>query len=109
MNKEEILELSRKENKNQDVYEQDVVINGNRYACIAAGIIATVFFIVQIFTGGGMNFGMYAVVFSMPMASFWFKFIKLRKKHELLAAICYSVCVAAFSAAYIVQLVTAAC
>lgn len=51
MNKEEILELSRKENKNQDVYEQDVVINGNRYACIAAGVIATVFFIVQICYG----------------------------------------------------------
>ncbi len=108
MNKEEILEMSRKENKNQDIYEQEVIVSGNRYACIAAGIIATVFFVIQIFTGGGMNFGMYAVVFSMPMACFWFKYIKLHKKHELLVAICYSVCVVSFSAAYIVQLVTAA-
>ena len=39
MNKEEILERSRKENKNQDIYEKEVIIQGNRYACIAAGAV----------------------------------------------------------------------
>ena len=31
MNRDEILEKSRKENKNQDVYENEVIIQGNRY------------------------------------------------------------------------------
>lgn len=107
MNKEEILEKSRKENKKQDVYEKEVIIKGNRYACIAAAVLATVFFVIQIFVGGGMNYGLYAVVFSMPMAGFWMKYIKLHKKHELLVAVCYTIAVVLFSAAHIYELFTA--
>lgn len=63
MNKEEILERSRKENKNQDVFEKDIIIKSNRYSCMASAILATLFFVVQIFTGEGINYGLYAVVF----------------------------------------------
>ena len=107
MNREEILEKSRKENRNQDVYEKEVIIQGNRYACIAAAVLATVFFVIQIFTGGGMDYGIYAVLFAMPMAGFWLKYIKLRKKHELLVAICYTVGVVLFSAAHSYELISA--
>lgn len=107
MNKDEILERSRRENKNQDIYEKEVIIKGNRYACIAAAVLATIFFVIQIFVGGGINYGLYAVVFSMPMAGFWMKYAKLRKKHELLVAICYTVGVLLFSAAHIYQLISA--
>ena len=107
MNKEEILERSRKENKNQDIYEKEVIIQGNRYACIAASVLATLFFVIQIFTGGGMNYGLYAVVVSIPMAGFWVKYIKLHKKHELFVAVCYTILVLLLSAAYIYGLVAA--
>ena len=107
MNKDELLERSRRENKNQDIYEKEVIIKGNRYACIAAAVLATIFFVIQIFVGGGINYGLYAVVFSMPMAGFWMKYAKLRKKHELLVAICYTVGVLLFSAAHIYQLISA--
>lgn len=78
MNREEILERSRKENKNQDIYEKEVIIQDNRYACIAAAVLATVFFVIQIFTGGGM------------------KYNKMHKKHELMVAICYTIGVLLF-------------
>ncbi len=107
MTKEEILEKSRNENKNQDVYEKDVIIQGNRYACIAAGLLATVFLIIQIVTGGGTNYGLYAIVFTMPMAGFWFKYIKLRKRHELFAALAYTLIVLLFSAQHIDSLIAA--
>ena len=107
MNREEILAASRKENKNQDVYEKEVVVQGNRYACIAAAILATAFFVIQIFTGGGMNYGLYAVVFAMPMAGFWVKYAKLHKKHELFVDICYTAVVLLFSAAHIYGLFSA--
>lgn len=43
MKKEEILEKSRKENKNQDIFEKEVKrIRGNS-AAVAAAILATVF------------------------------------------------------------------
>ncbi|MGM9661743.1 MAG: DUF6442 family protein [Oscillospiraceae bacterium] len=107
MDKEEILARSRQENKNQDIYEKEVIIQGNRYACIAAAVLATVFFVIQIFTGGGNNYGLYAVVFSMPMAGFWMKYLKLHKKHELFAAVCYTIGVLLFSAAHIYELISA--
>ena len=96
-----------KEIKNQDIFEKEVVVLGNSYACICAGVLATIFFVTQIFVGGGMNYGLYAIVFSMPMAGFWMKYAKLRKKHELLVAICYTVGVLLFSAAHIYQLISA--
>ena len=42
----------------------------------------------------GQNWGMWALVFSPSMATYWVKFIKLRRKHELLTAIAYTVIVA---------------
>ena len=107
MNKEEILEKSRKENKNQDIYEKEVIIQGNSYECIAVAVLATIFFVIQIFTGGGMNYGLYAVVFSMPMAGFWIKYMRMHKKHELFVAVCYTVIVLIFSAVHIYGLVSA--
>ena len=106
MNTEEILERSRNENKNQDIYEKEIIERGNKYACIAASVLATVFFVVQIFVGGGMNYGLYAVVFSMPIGGFWFKYFKLRKKHELVVSIGYSVVVLLFSIAHIYNMIT---
>ncbi|MGM9614760.1 MAG: DUF6442 family protein [Oscillospiraceae bacterium] len=106
MDREEILERSRNENKNQDMYEKEVIIQGNRYACIAAAVLATLFFVIQIFTGGGANYGLYAVVFSMPMAGFWLKYRKLHKKHELLVALCYTAAVLLCSAAHIYMLIS---
>ena len=44
MQKEEILEKSRRENKNQDPYEKQVITAGGNAGAIAAAILATVFF-----------------------------------------------------------------
>lgn len=96
---------AQKENNNQNIYEQEIIIQGNRYACLTFGLLATLFFIVQIFIGKGINYGLYAVVFSMPMAGFWYKYRKLHKKHELLMAISYTVMVTLFSFCHIYQLI----
>lgn len=106
MNKEEILEKSRKENKNQDVYENEVIIRGNGYACIASAVLATIFLVIQILVGGGMNTGLYAVVFSMPMAGNWYKFYKLRKKRDLSLAVAYTAAVLLLSAGYLYDLIS---
>ena len=106
MNKEEILERSRKENNNQDLHEKEVLNQANRYSCIIAIVIATLFFVIQILVGGGINYGLYAVVFSMIMTSFWIKFIKLHRKHELFVAICYTIMVVLLSFAHIYNLIT---
>ena len=105
MEREKILELSRKENKNQDIFEKEVVVLGNSYACICSGILATIFFVIQIFVGGDMNYGLYAIVFSMPMAGFWVKYMKMHRKHELFLAIGYTVFVVLLSVSHIYNLI----
>lgn len=60
---------------------------------------------IQIFVGGGMNYGLYAIVFSMPMAGFWVKYMKMHRKHELFLAIGYTVFVVLLSVSHIYNLI----
>lgn len=106
MNREEILERSRKENRNKDIYEQEILKQGNAAANFVMNALATVFFIIQILSGGGLNYGIYAIVFSGYMATFWVKWLRLQRRHEFIIALLYTVIVVAFSAAHISHLTT---
>ena len=48
---------------------------------------------------------MWALVFSPSKATFWVKYIKLRRKHELLTAIAYTVIVAVSAGYHIYNLI----
>lgn len=84
MEKDQILEKSRKENKNQDIYEKEILKEGRNIGAATAGILATVFFVIQILTGGGINYGLYAVVFSIPAAAFTVKAFRMKKSMKYL-------------------------
>jgi len=105
MQKEEILEKSRKENKNQDIFEKEILKESGTIGAITAAILATVFFMIQIFVGKGMNYGLYAVVFSIPAAGFVVKAIRLKRRHEIIVAVIYSIAVLLFSIAHICNLI----
>ena len=78
MDKEEILAKSRAENKNKDVYGYEISKLSGSVTTTVMLVIAGVFFVVQAVTGGGLNFGLWALVLSADMANHWFKYIKLR-------------------------------
>lgn len=105
MNKEEILAKSRAENKNKDVYEIEVLKLADSCGIIVMAVLALIFFSIQIFVGGGQNWGMSALVFSPIMATSWVKYIKLRRKYELLRAIAYTVLVAVSAGYHIYNLI----
>lgn len=105
MDREEILAKSRAENQNRDMYEQDVLKQAGAWAARVMALLATIFFAAQILTGGGTNWGLWALVFSANMTVFWVKYRKLRRRHELLLAIAYTLAVAGFSAAYLYALI----
>ena len=105
MDRDEILAKSRVENQNRDIYEQEVLKQANHWAIIVQTILAAIFLIVQIFVGGGINWGLWALVFSASMTTFWVKYRKLRRKHELLVAIAYTILVAVMSGYYIYDLI----
>lgn len=105
MSREEILEKRREENRNKDIYEQEVVKQASTSAVIVMAVLATIFFAVQIFVGGGANWGMGALVFSASMTSFWARYKKFRRKSELLIAVAYTMLVFACSVCYIYNLI----
>ena len=105
MNREEILEKSRAENKNQDIYEQEVLKQADTIAVKVMMTLATVFFLAQISAGGGTNWSIWALVFSADMTTFWVKYIKLHRKHEFVMAIAYTILVFAFSGWHIYNLI----
>lgn len=105
MDKNEILAKSRAENRNKDVYEQEVLKQASLSAVVVQMILAAAFFVAQIFAGGGINWGLWALVFSADMTTFWVKYIKLHRKHELVAAIAYTILVSIMSGYYIYDLI----
>ena len=107
MNREEILEKSRAENKHKDIYEPEILKQASTNAVIVMMVLATVFFSAQIFVGGGTNWGLWALVFSANMTIYWVKYAKLRRNHELAMAIVHIIVVAIFSVGHIYNLIYA--
>lgn len=105
MDKAEILAKSRAENKNRDIYEQEVLKQANHYAVIVLLILATVFFIVQILGGGGINYGIYALVLSGNMTVSWVRYAKLKEKNQFSKVVFYTLVVLALSGCHICNLI----
>lgn len=104
-NREEILAKSRNENKDKDLYEKEVQVKaGNIGACTAA-ILATFFFVVQILVGGGMNYGLYAIVFSVPATGYIVKSLNMKHKRDIVFAIIWTVAALMFSVVHIYGLI----
>ncbi len=106
MDKEKILAKSRAENRNKDMYELEVTKLANSAAVTVMLIIAAVFFIVQLSVGGGLNYGIWAIVFGSNMALRWVRFIKLHSRIDLVLAIFYTAVVAALAGYHIYSLIS---
>lgn len=97
MNKEEILAKSRAENKGQDEREKQVLIKAGQIAFTVGGVmcmlIALFNSILSMVDHGGTRFDpklntlLWAIYLSMLGSLFLYKYVKLKKKHELFLAI----------------------
>jgi len=105
MTKEEILEKSRNENKNQDVYDFETQKTASIYAFIALGIIGIVIFVVELIVKKTVCYDLLALVFGTESTVFIVKYIKMHKRHELVVAVCYTVLFLIFTAAWIRTLI----
>lgn len=104
MNRDEILAKSRAENKNMDVYEQEVLKQASKSAVLVQMVLAAIFFVAQILAGQGRNWGLWALILSASMTINWVKYSKLHRRHELVTAIAYTVLVALMSGYHIYAL-----
>ena len=114
MNKEEILEKSRAENRNRDIYEQEILKQASA-GCVIVMLVLSITLhnipeglAVGVAFGtlrGGTNWGVWALVFSTHMTTFWVKYWRLRHGHELVMALIYTALVALFSGGHIYHLI----
>lgn len=106
MNKDEILSKSRKENKDRDLHKREVQINAGNVGSIAAIFLATIFFVTQSLVGGGLNFGLYAIIFSVSAASFVVTALRMKQRRDIVLAILYTLATVILSYIHISKLIT---
>ena len=104
MNREEILERSRQENRGQDVANLEVSRSSIVSGWIVAVCLLAVVAVTEALKYERMNFGIFFAVMAGCSAIFIHKYLKLRKQHELIIAIVYVVASIAFLIAWILQL-----
>lgn len=95
MQKEIILEMSRKELKNSDLVEQAAYKTAS-FVGTAAGWCAIAFVLmISGFIGHRANYGAYFIFFVIEGGIFVTKYVMLKKRHELAVSIIY--CTAAIA------------
>lgn len=80
MKKEDILEMSRKENKNKDLYEAEIEVKGSKIATIVMLLLATVYYCYEIFTAKGQNITLYSLITIYCAVIYGYKAIKFKKR-----------------------------
>ena len=83
MKKEEILEMSRKENQKKDIYEIEIETQGCKIAAIAMIILATFYFCYEIIAGLGTNNTLYSLIAIYCSVQYGYKAIKIEKNRKL--------------------------
>ncbi len=90
MKKEEILEMSRKENKKRNLAEIEIEKQGIKYASMGVIILATIYFCLEIVITGKTNGGLYSVIALYCAMFFGYKGLKTKRKLPLICGIIWT-------------------
>ena len=102
-----MLRKNTQKNQNKDISEMEVEKEASELAVLAITALAAAFFCVQIATGGGMNYGLWALLFAGNGTTYWVKYKKLRKEGTLFWAIGHIIVTLLLSVMHIYTLVMA--
>ncbi|MBE6851530.1 MAG: hypothetical protein E7504_07370 [Ruminococcus sp.] len=105
MTREEILEKSRQENKNQDLVANEAAAKAVSVAMTAAIVLGTVLFLVQIICDGGANLALWAVDIFFIAVYYLVMFCKMRSRMHLLIAVLCSIMTLLLSTAHITSVI----
>lgn len=104
MEKEEILAKSRAENKNQDVFELEVLAKGAHLGSVWMTVLGSVLLVANAIVNSEFDFGLFAMVYTPTMVIFWYKWSKLKRERELWMAVYYSIATVCLVTAYILKM-----
>ena len=101
MDKDEILARSRKENKDMDFVEAEVLAKANSIALSVGIMVCGVLSILHAIFRETVDFSAWTVYFSALATIMIVKFIKLRRRHELALGLFYAACCVMFFIFYL--------
>ncbi len=91
MEKEKILEASRKDNKNKDYADMENENKAVRCATIGIILISTIFFIMEIVVKGKTNYGLYSILAIYNSIFYGYKAIKDKKKLHMFNGVIWGI------------------
>ncbi len=104
MNKEEILSRARNEGKGKDLADLEAQKSGAWVAYIVGVLLLIAVDTVNGFVLHYVNRGADFALFSMAFIVFLIKYLRLRKRHELIVAIIWGMLAASMLVVWIMQL-----
>ena len=104
MNKDEILEMSRQENKKHDEMEKDVFAKGGQMAFTVGGLVCMAVILVETLLAKEVNMSTWAVYLSMSGTMLLSKYKRLHKKHELYFGLAQLALAVIFFVMYVMKL-----
>ncbi|MCI9641186.1 MAG: hypothetical protein HFJ98_00100 [Eubacterium sp.] len=104
MDKNEILEKSRKENGKQDEYNKDVNKKSAFVAMVSSAAVCFTLMMVEIFLDKGNGSGYLVILTSINVTTWMYKGIKLRDKHYIFISIVWLIAMLASAFNYAMNL-----
>ena len=90
MTREEILAKSRMENKGKDISTIDADNKSCAFAITISSVFAIVLFLMQLFTGNGINHSIWSMITAMNATMYFRKYYSLKDKKDLTTAVLWT-------------------
>jgi hypothetical protein len=104
MNKEEILAKSKLENRGMDMVNLEVSRNSMQVGWVVIIMLLSAAMVITAITKAKMSYDICFAILAGSAAVFGYKYLKLRKKHELIFTILYGLGALACLVGWIIQL-----
>ena len=101
MDKDEILERSRKEHKDMDFVELEVNNKANMIANLVGVMVCAALTLIHAIVRDSVDASAWTVMFSILSAIMLVKYAKLRRRHELVVGLLYLVSAICFFLGYL--------
>jgi hypothetical protein len=105
MDRNDILERSRKENRKMDEREKDALAKAGQRATAVGGVICAFVILFEAIFSDIVSFSTWAVYLSMTGTALLVKYSILRKKHELIFGLLQVILAAIFMVMYMKRMV----
>lgn len=104
MDKNEILEKSRNENKNADPYEMEINAKALSHGMWSAFLICVILMFIKYIKEDKFDFSLVAMLWVLNAVAYTYKAVKLKEKKLITSAVCFDIAAVIWTAAAVLQI-----